>query len=118
MNVRREPRGSRDNLHRLRFRMVEFRGKAERITSEYLVASLAAQDHLDTHGLDLAAEEVHWRACSHGRHVVRFQMVYYVWNGVQAFLHGEYVFVVHGAQIVSCFPCGEQVRGILQADRK
>jgi hypothetical protein len=116
--VGREPRGNRDSLHRLRFRRVESTSRAERITSKYLVAALAAQDHLDAHGLDLAAEEVHWRACSHGGHVVRFQMVYYVWNGVQTFLHGEYVFVVHGAQIVSCFPRGEEVRGILQADRK
>jgi hypothetical protein len=45
-------------------------------------------------------------------------MVYYVWDGVQAFLNGEYVFMVHSAQIVSRFPCGEEVGGMLQADRK
>ena len=97
---------------------VESTSKARMITSKYLVAALATQDHLDAHGLDLAAEEIHRRACSHGGHVIGFQMVYYVWDGVQAFLNGEYVFMVHSAQIVSRFPSGEEIGGMLQADRK
>ena len=116
--MHREPRGNRDNLHRLSFGGSSPGGRAEWITSEYLIATLAAQDHLDAHSLDLATEEVHRRACSHGGHVKGFQMVYYVWNGVQAFLNGEYVFMVHSAQIVSRLPCSEEVGGILQADRK
>jgi hypothetical protein len=93
-------------------------GQSGKFTSEYLVASLAAQDHLDAHGFDLATEEVHRRARSHGGHVIRLQMVYYVWDGVEAFLNREDVFMVHGTQIVSRFPCGEVVGGMLQADRK
>ena len=94
------------------------RGNPIRFTSKYLVASLATQDHLDAHGFDLATEEVHRRARSHGGHVIRFQMVYHFRNGVQAFLNREYVFVVHGTQIVSRFPCREVVGGVLEADRK
>jgi hypothetical protein len=49
---------------------VESWGRTERITSKYLVAALAAQDHLDAHSFDLATEEVHRRACSHGGNVI------------------------------------------------
>ena len=115
-----EPRGNRDNLRIGSARVPRARGAAKeiRFTSKYLVASLATQDHLDAHGFDLATEEVHRRARSHGGHVMGFQMVYHFRNGVQAFLNREHVFVVHGTQIVGRFPCREVVGGVLEADRK
>jgi len=45
-------------------------------------------------------------------------MIYYVRNGIQAFLNREHVFVMHRTQIVSRFPCCEVVGGVLKADRK
>ena len=121
--MRPEPHGNRDNLRRFSFLEVRVPGvggaaREIRLTSKYLVASLAAQDHLDAHGFDLATEKVHRRARSHGGHVISFQMVYHFRNGVQAFLDREHVFVMHGTQIVSRFPCREVVGGVLEADRK
>lgn len=117
--MRPEPRGNRDNLRRVgSARLFRRFQRKIRFTSKYLVASLATQDHLDAHSFDLATEEVHRRARSHGGHVIRFQMVYHFRDGVQAFLNREYVFVVHGTQILSRFPCREVVGRLLEADRK
>src|SRR6266404_5065965 len=55
---------------------------ARTVTSKDFITSFTSQDHLDTHGLDLATEEIHWRACPHGGHIVGFQVVYYIRNGV------------------------------------
>jgi hypothetical protein len=116
MIVSLEPRGNRDNLRRDSVQPSagggrgSLRGREGWFTSEYLVASLATQDHLNAHGFDLATEEIHRRARSHGGHVIGLQMIYYVWDGVQAFLNREHVFVMHGTQIVSRFPCCDVVR--------
>lgn len=86
------------------------------LTAQYLVATFTAQDHLDTHGLDLSAEEVHRRAGAHRRNVVSLKVVDHIWNRVEALLHSEGIFVVHSAQIVCRFPRRQEVGRVLQAD--
>lgn len=65
------------------------------LTSEYLVATLTTQHHLDTHRLDLATQKVHGRASANSRNVVRLQMVNNVWDCIQTFLHSKDVFVMN-----------------------
>src|SRR6266403_1679203 len=57
MNVHLEQRENRDNLRRIELQVVPSPGaELGRITSKYLVATLATQDHLDAHSLDLATQ--------------------------------------------------------------
>ena len=83
-----------------------------------LVAALAGEDHLDAHGLDLAAEEVHGRARAHGRDVERLEVVDDLGDRVEALLDGEDVLVVHRAEELGRLARGEQVRRVLEPDRE
>ena len=85
------------------------------ISTEDLVASFSTQDHLDTHSLDLAAQEVHGCARTDSGDVVRLEVMYDVWDGIQTLLDGEDVLVVHCAEVVRGFAGGEQVRRVLEA---
>lgn len=72
-----------------------------KVASKYFIGPFATQDHFDAISLDSSREQVHGRAGSHCGHVVRFQVVYYIGDGVQSFLHGERVLVVDGLEEVS-----------------
>ncbi len=86
------------------------------VSAKYLVATLSTQNHLDSHGLDLPAQQVHRRTRTNRSHIVCLEVVDHVGNGIQAFLNREDVFVMHGAKVVGDFPCGEQVGRVLEAD--
>ena len=45
------------------------------LTAQYLVATFTTQHHLDTHGLDFSAEQVHRRAGTDRRNIVRLEVV-------------------------------------------
>lgn len=85
-------------------------------TTKDLVATLTTQNHLHTHSLDLATEEVHGRASADRRNVVRLQVVDHIGDRVEALLNGEDVFVVDCAEVVSGLAGGEKIRGVLETD--
>lgn len=114
--MRLERRGSRGSLQAVSF--ARSTAHTRRTTSENLIAPFAAQYHLDSHGLDLSAEKVHRCACSHGGDVVCFKMIYDIWNRVQAFLDGKYVFMMDSAEVVSRLSGSKKVRRMLEANRK
>lgn len=80
------------------------------IATEHFVRTLAGQHHLDTHRLDFTRHQVHWRGGANGGDVVGFDVINHVADGIQAFLHGEVNFMVHGAQMVGHFLRGAQIR--------
>jgi len=47
----------------------------EGLTTQNFITSLSTEDHLDAHGLDLPAEEVHRRASTDRRDIVSLKMV-------------------------------------------
>ena len=77
----------------LRRRIVEVE-----VTTEDLVATLAAEHHLDAHGLDLPRQEEHGRRRADGGHVVGLEVVDDVRQGVETVLDGEGHDVVLGAE--------------------
>ena len=66
------------------------------VTAEDLVGALARQDHLDAHGLDLAAHEVHGRRGTDGGQVVRFEGADDLPDGIGSLVEGVGVGVVDG----------------------
>ena len=74
------------------------RGVEVQVTTEGLVATLSTQHHLDTHGLDLAGEQVHRSGGTDGGDIVGLEVVDDVREGVQAVLNCEGESVVLGAQ--------------------
>lgn len=86
------------------------------VSAKNLVATLSTQNHLDSHGLDLPAQQVHGRTRTNSGHIVCLEVVDDVGNGIQAFLNCEDVFVMHGAEVMGDFPCGEQVGRVLETD--
>ena len=88
------------------------------ISSENLITTLSAQHHLDTHGLDLAREEVHRCARPNRRHVVGLEMVNHIRNRIESLLDGEDVLVMHGSEVVCGLARGEEVGGVLEPDRE
>ena len=85
-------------------------------TAKDFITALAAQHHFDSHGFDLATEKVHGRACTHGRHVIRLEMVNDVRNGIEAFLHGKDELVVKGSKKVCHFLCRQMIGRVFQSD--
>jgi hypothetical protein len=91
-------------------------GMEVKVSTKYLVASFATEDHLHTHGLDLATEEIHRRRSADGCHIVCFKMVDDLGKGIQPFLHSENVFMMNCAQEMGGFTSSEEVRGILKSN--
>ncbi len=73
-------------------------------TPENFVASLSAKHHFDTHGLDLAAQEIHRRTRSDGCHIVGLEVVDNFGDSIQTLLDSEDIFVVHRSEIMRRFP--------------
>ena len=69
-----------------------------KVTSKDLVATLAAQDHLDTHGLDLARKQVHGGRGSDGGDIVGLEVVDDVGKSVETILNGKGHDVVLGTE--------------------
>ena len=88
------------------------------IASEDLVRSLSRENHLDTHRLDYAGEQIHRSRCPDGRHVVGLDVVDHIPDGIQALLDGEIHLVMDSADVVCDLFCLGKVRSTLQPDRK
>ena len=97
MTPDQEPRGSRDNLEPEIRKHTKSSHSPDILTTEDLVASLATEHHLHTHGFDLPAQEIHRSTCTDGRNVICLEVVDYIRDGVEAFLDGEDVLVVERA---------------------
>ena len=87
-------------------------------TSEDLVAALATEHHLDTHGFDFPAEEIHRGTRADSRDIVCLEVVDDIRDSIQALLHREGVLVVDGTKEVRCFARREQIWRVLQTDRE
>jgi len=66
-------------------------------TAKDFVTSFTAENHLNTHGLDLATEEVHGGACADCSHIIRFEVLNDFGQSVQTLLDGKNVLVMDGA---------------------
>ena len=88
------------------------------IAAEQLVRALAGKHHLDAHRADAACHQIHRSGGADRGDVVGFQVVDHVRQRVDAFLHGEMQFVVHGADVRGDFARSLQVGRISQADGK
>ena len=78
-------------------------------TSENFIAPFSAQDHLNTHSLDLPTQQVHRRTCPHRRDVVSLKVIDDIGNRIQTLLDGKDVFVVKGLEVMRSFPRRQQV---------
>lgn len=110
MTPDQEPHGSRDNLEQEIRQHAESLHRLNMLTTEDLVASLTAEHHLHTHGLDFPGEQVHRRTGAHRRHVVGLEVVDHIRDRIETFLHSEGVLVVYRAQEMRSLPRRQQVR--------
>lgn len=88
------------------------------LTSKDLVGSLSTQNHLDSHGLDLSTQKVHWCTGSDRCHVIGLEVINDLWNGVQTFLQSESVFVMHCAEEIGSFSRCEEIWGFGKTNGK
>ena len=65
------------------------------IAAENLVGPFAAQHHLDAHRLDDAGQQIHRRGGPDGGHVVGFDIVDDIAEGIQPFLNSIIDFMVN-----------------------
>lgn len=80
------------------------------VAAKYFIRAFARQHHFDAHRFDFTRHQVHRRGGADGGHIIGFDVVDNITNGIKAFLHGEVNFMVHGAEVVSYFLRGFQVR--------
>mmetsp|Transcript_21332 Transcript_21332/g.35926 ORF Transcript_21332/g.35926 Transcript_21332/m.35926 type:complete len:333 (+) Transcript_21332:80-1078(+) len=88
------------------------------VPRERFVGAFPRHDHLDAHGLDLAAQQKHGGARANGGDVVRLQVVNHVGHRVQAFLHRELEPVVLRADELRHFLCGGEVGAAFEPNGK
>src|SRR6266487_5458685 len=88
------------------------------ITTKDLITALTTQDHLDPHPFDLSAQQIHWGRRTDGGHIVGFQMVNNVRQGVETVFQSKSESIVLGAQELSNLDCSLRIRSIREADRE
>lgn len=69
-----------------------------KVSTEDLVTTLTTENHLDTHSLDLTAEQVHGGGSTDGGDIVSLQVVNDVREGVETVLDGESESMVLGSE--------------------
>lgn len=88
------------------------------VTAENLVATLTTQNHLDTHGLDLAGQQVHGGRGTDGGDIVGLKVVDDVGEGVQTVFNFKGESVVLGAQELGDLLGGLGIGSTRQTDGK
>ena len=88
------------------------------IAAEQFIGSLAAQDHLDAHSLDLAGHEVHGGGGANRRHVIGFDVFDHVIESIQSLLNGEYQRVVNRPNMFRHFLSGSNIGAAFQSNAK
>lgn len=100
-----------DTAHRLLVESLLVWGSMEvQVSTKDLVATLTTEDHLDTHGLDLARKEVHGSRGTDRGNIVGLQVVDDIGESVEAVLDGEGHDVVLGSEELGNLEGGLVVR--------
>ena len=73
------------------------------ITAEHLVCPFAAEHHFDAHAFDDTCQQVHGGGCAHCCHVVGFDEVDDIAEGIQSFLNGVVDFVMNRTDVLRHF---------------
>lgn len=76
----------------------------DRQTPKDFVAPFPAQNHLNTHSLDLPAQQIHRCTRPDRRNIVGLEMINDIGDRIQTLLNGEDVFVVNCLEEMCGFP--------------
>lgn len=88
------------------------------VAAEHFVRTFAGKHHFDAHGFNFPRHQVHRRRGANSGHIVGFDVIDNVADGIQPFLDGKVNFVVHGAEVVGHLLRRFQVRRAFQTDRE
>lgn len=86
------------------------------VSAEDFVAAFAGEDHFHAHGLDFAGQQEHWGGGADGGHVVGFEVVDDVREGVETLLDCEGEGMVAGSEEIGHLLCGDGIRGVGKTD--
>ena len=79
------------------------------IAAEHFVSPFSAEDHLDSHTLDVPCQKEHGRRGADGSDIVGFRIVNHVAQRIESFLDGVIYLVVHRPYVVGHLLCLNQV---------
>ncbi len=88
------------------------------VAAEHFVRTFAGKHHFDAHGFNFPRHQVHRRRSANSGHIVGFDVIDNVADGIQPFLDGKVNFVVHSAEVVGHLLRRFQVRRAFQTDRE